>query len=78
MSAVSGSRAPLRQYLSLLLSLDGAKSGLFYYVVFTQAIKAHRHLRARGITATVKELYTWISQVAYNAFKFYSIFISFY
>ena len=78
MSVVSGPRGPLRQYLSLLLSLDSAKSGLFYYVVFTQAIKAHRHLRARGITATVKELYTWISQVAHNASKFCSIFISFY
>lgn len=77
MSAVSGPQGPLRQYLSLLLSLDSAKSGLFYYVVFTQTIKAHRHLRARGVTATVKELYTWISQVAHNTFEFCSIFIPF-
>lgn len=63
MSAVSSLRGSLRQYLTLLFTLDNAKSGLFYYVLLTQVVKAHRHLRARGITSSVNDIYTWISQV---------------
>ncbi|PPQ90627.1 hypothetical protein CVT25_006610 [Psilocybe cyanescens] len=62
LNAVSAVRGSARQHLTTLLTLDNAKSGLFYYVLLVQAIKAKRHLRARGITASLKELYTWISQ----------------
>ncbi|KAF8187467.1 pyridoxal phosphate-dependent transferase [Pholiota molesta] len=62
MSAVSSLRGSLRQYLTLLFTLDNAKSGLFYYVLLTHVVKAHRHLRARGVTSSAKDIYTWISQ----------------
>ncbi|KAJ3512940.1 hypothetical protein NLJ89_g3237 [Agrocybe chaxingu] len=61
-TAVAGARTSLRHYASLFLTLDSAKSALFYYVLLTQVIKAQRHLRARGLTTTAKELYSWVSQ----------------
>jgi len=57
------SKGSTRQYAPLLLSFDSAKSALFYYVLLTQAVKLQRHIRARGIVASAKELYTWIAQV---------------
>lgn len=63
LNAVSAARGSARQYVTTLLTLDNVKSGLFYYVLLVQAIKVKRHLRARGISASLKELYTWISQV---------------
>lgn len=48
--------------LSNLLSFDSAKSALFFYILITQTIKVQRHLRARGVSATLKELYIWVSQ----------------
>ena len=53
----------IRQYAPLLLSFDNAKSALFYYVLLTQGVKLQRHIQARGIITTAKELYTWIAQV---------------
>ncbi|KAG5643381.1 hypothetical protein DXG03_000995 [Asterophora parasitica] len=44
------------------LNLDNAKTILFFYVLLTQSVKAKRHLRARGIVASGRELYTWIAQ----------------
>ncbi|KAF8971234.1 sphinganine-1-phosphate aldolase [Flammula alnicola] len=61
-TTVSAVKSSLAQYVSLLLTLNNAKSGLFYYILLLQVVKAHRHLRARGITASVKDIYTWISQ----------------
>lgn len=52
-----------RQIASLVFTLDGAKSALFYYVLLVQIVKAHRHLRARGARSTMKEVYTWVSKV---------------
>ena len=49
--------------LQVLLSFDSAKSALFYYVLLTQGVKLQRHIRARGIITSAKELYTWIAQV---------------
>ena len=43
--------------------LDIAKSALFYYVLTIYARKAYWHLRARGITASVKDVYFLVSQV---------------
>ncbi|KAF9526574.1 pyridoxal phosphate-dependent transferase [Crepidotus variabilis] len=69
MSAVaSSSKSSLKQIASLLLTLDGAKSALFYYVLLVQIIKAHRHLRARGTRMTMKELYTWVSRQIIHVF----------
>ncbi|GLB37008.1 putative PLP-dependent transferase [Lyophyllum shimeji] len=44
------------------INLENAKTLLFWYVILTQSIKAQRHLRARGIVATAREIYTWIAQ----------------
>jgi sphinganine-1-phosphate aldolase len=53
----------ITQYTPLLFSFDSAKSALFYYVLLTQGVKLQRHIRARGIVTSAKELYTWIAQV---------------
>jgi len=60
---ISNARITARQFATLFLTLDNAKSALFYYVLFSQAVKVQRHLRARGITTSAKEVYGWISQV---------------
>lgn len=49
----------LKQYANY----DGFKSILFFYVLFTQSLKAKRHLRARGLTPTVVQFWKWLSQV---------------
>ena len=59
----------IRQYAPLLLSFDGAKSALFYYVLLIQGVKLQRHIRARGILTSAKELYTWIAQVLHWQFS---------
>jgi sphinganine-1-phosphate aldolase len=53
----------VKQSLPLVLTLNNAKSALFYYVLFVQLVKARRHLRARGIIASAKDVYTWAAQV---------------
>ncbi|KAG6817495.1 hypothetical protein H0H87_008120 [Tephrocybe sp. NHM501043] len=45
-----------------LLSFDNAKSLLFLYVVLTNFLKVQRHLRARGIVASAREVYAWIAR----------------
>lgn len=47
-------------------TFDNTKTLLFYYILFKQSLKASRHLRARGLTGTVREFWTWISQVRGN------------
>ncbi|KAJ3535211.1 hypothetical protein NMY22_g6587 [Coprinellus aureogranulatus] len=42
--------------------LDIAKSALFYYVLAIYARKAFWHLRARGVTASAKDVYVAVSQ----------------
>ncbi|RDB16698.1 Sphingosine-1-phosphate lyase [Hypsizygus marmoreus] len=44
------------------LTFNNAKTILFIYVLLTQSLKVQRHLRARGISASAKELYNWIAQ----------------
>ncbi|KAF9541396.1 PLP-dependent transferase [Agrocybe pediades] len=61
-STVATTRNALKNYASLILTLDNVKSGLFYYLILLHAIKAKRHLQARGITTTAKEIYLWVSQ----------------
>lgn len=46
----------------VLGKLDVAKSALFYYVLAIYARKAYWHLRARGITASVRDVYVLVSQ----------------
>lgn len=46
-----------------IFNLNNAKSALFVYVLLTQTLKMQRHLRGRGLTTSVKDVYTWISQV---------------
>ena len=43
--------------------LDLAKSALFYYLLAVYARKSYWHLRARGITASIKDVYVLVSQV---------------
>ncbi|KAJ7077267.1 pyridoxal phosphate-dependent transferase [Mycena belliarum] len=41
---------------------EGLKTFLFFYVALKYAVKSQRHLRARGITTSIREFYTWIAQ----------------
>lgn len=50
--------------LTSRLNLDLAKTVLFYYVLATYALKAKRHLAARGIVTSLKEIYTWVAKVS--------------
>lgn len=50
-------------------TFDNAKTALFFYVLLTNTLKAHRHLRARGIVTSARELYTWIAQVRFNVME---------
>lgn len=55
-----------RTYVTGLIShldLDLAKTVLFYYVLATYALKAKRHIAARGVVASVKEIYAWAAKV---------------
>ncbi|KAF8634287.1 hypothetical protein AX17_004242, partial [Amanita inopinata Kibby_2008] len=44
------------------LNMDTAKTLLFWFVVLRQTVKIQRHLRARGVRSSIRELYVWISQ----------------
>jgi hypothetical protein len=52
-----------RTTLSSQFTYDNVKTILLYYVLFTQSLKAKRHLRARGIPGTFREFWSWVSQV---------------
>ncbi|TDL15304.1 PLP-dependent transferase [Rickenella mellea] len=54
----SSSSSALRRYISI----ENFKTILFIYVLFTQSIKAQRHLRARGVTQTAVDFWKWISR----------------
>jgi sphinganine-1-phosphate aldolase len=41
---------------------EHAKAILFVYVVVTHSLKGQRHLRARGICATLRDTYKWLCQ----------------
>ncbi len=45
------------------LTLDTAKNCLLVYLFAKRALKLWRHLRARGITRSIRELYVFIAQV---------------
>lgn len=45
---------------------DNTKTALFFYVFVRYWLKSQRHVRARGIKTTAKELYNWASQVSWN------------
>lgn len=53
----------VRTLVSSQLVYENAKTVLFFYVLLTRSQKAYRHLRARGITYSIKELWRYISQV---------------
>lgn len=66
MSVVQRGKSALlvaRDVLKAPISYENAKTVLFYYFVLRHALKVHRHLRARGITESAREIYRWISQV---------------
>ncbi|KAF7428001.1 hypothetical protein PC9H_007219 [Pleurotus ostreatus] len=65
MSVVQRGKSALlvaRDVLKAPISYENAKTVLFYYFVLRHALKVHRHLRARGITESAREIYRWISQ----------------
>ncbi|KIY61722.1 PLP-dependent transferase [Cylindrobasidium torrendii FP15055 ss-10] len=43
-------------------AVDNAKTILFLYFFVTHLLRVHRHIRARGIVTTGKEIYTWCAQ----------------
>ncbi|KAJ8469101.1 hypothetical protein ONZ45_g17000 [Pleurotus djamor] len=51
-----------RDILKVPLSYESLKTILFVYVLIRHTLKIHRHLRARGISGTVREIYQWINQ----------------
>lgn len=46
-----------------ILTVDNAKSLLFFYVVFKYSLKSLRHVSARGLITTAKESYQSVAQV---------------
>src|ERR1700722_14693927 len=44
-------------------SYESAKTILFVYVMLSNSLKVQRHLRARGITGTVREFWKWTCEV---------------
>ncbi|RXW20269.1 hypothetical protein EST38_g5579 [Candolleomyces aberdarensis] len=55
-------RELLGPLLATSTKLDVAKSALFYYLLAVYTRKAYWHLRARGILASVKDVYVLVSQ----------------
>ena len=47
-----------------LLNLDTAKTLVFFYVLLTRMLRIQRHLQARGISSSVRDVYLWISKVS--------------
>ncbi|TCD65353.1 hypothetical protein EIP91_002792 [Steccherinum ochraceum] len=43
---------------------DTLKTVVFLYLLLTQARKVHRHLRARGVVATTKDIWQWAARQA--------------
>lgn len=59
----SKSAALSKDWLTYKFLFENAKTLLFIYVLLTQSLKAERHLWARGLIPSIREFYTWISQV---------------
>ncbi|KAF9446347.1 PLP-dependent transferase [Macrolepiota fuliginosa MF-IS2] len=55
-------RGYVTAFAGLAPHLDLAKSILFYYVLATYALKAKRHITARGVVASAKEIYAWVAK----------------
>lgn len=53
----------IRDFLRTRTPYETAKTALFFYVVTTQTLKLCRHVRARGVTDSVRESWTWIYKV---------------
>lgn len=58
---------------SALALFENAKTAVFFYLVATYWLKAYRHARARGVRASAKEIYTWVSQVRAYPHEFFSM-----
>ncbi|KAL5523548.1 hypothetical protein ACEPAG_7721 [Sanghuangporus baumii] len=54
--------ATIRVRVRALSAFETVKTLLFLYVVFTRALKAQRHLRARGFRQTFSDFWTWLCQ----------------
>ena len=48
---------------------DRARTLLFFYFVISRGAKSLRHLRARGTLETIKEGWSWLSNVRYRQFR---------
>ncbi|KAK2464343.1 hypothetical protein APHAL10511_003800 [Amanita phalloides] len=51
-----------RMVASLLTGFNAAKAIVFWYILFTRLLKIQRHLRARGVRSSIREVYLWISR----------------
>lgn len=63
MKGIMSLKGILQRRNSTLHLLDAAKTILFYYVLFTYTLKLQRHIKARGVTTSLKEVHNWISRV---------------
>lgn len=54
--------ADTAQAVRAVFTLDHIKTALFVYVLLTRSVKAQRHLWARGLTQTVRDFVSWLTQ----------------
>ena len=53
----------VRVFLLTRTPYETVKTALFFYVALTQTLKLCRHVRARGITNSIREPWTWVYKV---------------
>jgi sphinganine-1-phosphate aldolase len=70
-SSMPSSSVTLRgssRLLNVLWIYERVKSILFIYILLTQSIKVHRHLKVTGVSSTARGIYRWVSQRVISLF----------
>jgi sphinganine-1-phosphate aldolase len=60
--ALSTNISDAKRIIRSSMTLDKLKTALFVYVLVKYFLKAERHLFARGITQSVREIVQWVTQ----------------
>jgi hypothetical protein len=47
--------------------LDTTKAVLFYYILLKYAVRLQRHVKARGVATSIKDVHSWISRVRHGS-----------
>lgn len=61
--AISSNIVAKARTLARSPAFDYVKTALFVYVLLTRLLQARRHVRARGLVPTLRDFWTWLSQV---------------